>query len=85
VSDDFPRPASDMIVAGWYSPRSNSKTPDVLQQTVVRLLDNGHASCASALQNTRHQFCATLFTSDPDSNLTSRCAGEFVLDDGTNN
>ena len=85
VSDDFPHPASDMIVAGWYSPRSNSKTPDVLQQTVVRLLDNSHASCASALQNTRHQFCATLFASDPDSNLTSRCAGKFVLGGETNN
>ena len=85
VSDDFPRPASDLIVAGWYSPRSNSKTPDVLQQTVVRLLDNDHASCASAIQNNRHQFCATLFASDPDSNSTSRCAGKFGLDGGTNN
>ena len=78
----FPRPNAHLIVVGWHSLRSHRKTPNVLQQTVVRLLDEEDTSCSSAVQNAGYQFCSILFEGDQNSKLISWCTGKYIITRG---
>ena len=76
LTDDYPKENSSLVVIGWDTDISSSRSSDALQQLSIRMLDQTHIGCYISRFDTTYQFCAGLAGITQNQKMEYLCNGK---------